>query len=644
LTQEAIGLDRDVSAASRLVRHLAQARADLSFAIVDAVLVVVSYMAALVVRSFDGLMSDRYWQSVLIAMPVIVLVHLACNVVMGAYGHVWEYASISEAKRVIASCLVATGLLFSIQFVLDIYPRRVPLSVIVAGGLLTLCFFGAVRFRSRLFSFQKALQLEATGRALILGTDKRAADLARDLSQAPYGVNVIGFVSPESAPEIRRLAGLPILGALSDIASLVEKYEVNEVIVAAEGANSLARQLVDLCVDVDVRLRIVPALDDVLKGNEGGPDIRDLELDDLLSRPRVNTDLAIVANSIEGKVVLVTGAGGSIGSVIVDQALQFSPRILIAMDHDETHLHDGMLRWEVGEDTTLIPALADIRDLDQLTRLITIHKPEVVFHAAAHKHVPILEEWPEEAVKTNVLGTQNLLDALEGTPLERFILISTDKTVNPSSVMGASKRVAEMLVQSAARNSDGSCAFASVRFGNVLGSRGSVVPTFMEQIRQGGPVTITDDRMTRYFMTIDEAVELVLQAGAMADSGEVFVLDMGEPVRIVDLAHRMIRLAGLVPGRDIQVLATGVRPGEKLSEQLTHGKLIPSAHPMINVTRAPFPGPGTIHELTTQLSILADGEHTSDLRQWLVDAANMEWPGDEVIDLTDDTSEVLEWT
>jgi FlaA1/EpsC-like NDP-sugar epimerase len=644
LTQEAIGLDRDVSATSRLARHLAQARADLSFAAIDAVLIVAAYMMALVVRSFDGLMDDRYWTSVLVAMPVIVLIHLAANVVMGAYGHMWEYASISEARRVILACAISSGILLPLQFALGIEPREVPLSVIVLGGLLTLCFLGAVRFRSRLFSFQRALQFEATDRALILGTDKRSADLARDTSQSPYGVSVLGFVSPEHAPEKRRLAGLPILGELNDIASLVERYEVNEVIVAAEGASSLARQLVDLCVDVDVRLRIVPALDDVLKGNEGGPDIRDLELDDLLARPRVNTDLAFVASSLEGKVVMVTGAGGSIGSEIVAQVLRFSPRVLIAMDHDETHLHDGTLQWEVGEDTELIPALADLRELEQLRRLVNVHKPEVVFHAAAHKHVPILEEWPEEAVKTNVIGTANLLDALTGTPLERFILISTDKTVNPSSVMGASKRVAEMLVQSAARASDGSCAFSSVRFGNVLGSRGSVVPTFMEQIRKGGPVTITDDRMTRYFMTIDEAVELVLQAGAMAHTGEVFVLDMGEPVRILDLAHRMIRLAGLVPGRDIEVQSTGVRPGEKLTEQLTHGVLTASPHPMINVTQAPYPGPATLDELTAQLGILADGEHTSDLRQWLVDAANMEWPRDEVIDLTESTPEVLEWT
>jgi FlaA1/EpsC-like NDP-sugar epimerase len=577
-------------------------------------------------------------------LPLIVLIHLAANVVMGAYGHVWEYASISEARRVVSACLIATGVMLPLQFVLGVNPRQVPLSVIVAGGLLTLFSLGAVRFRSRLFSFQRALQLEATGRALILGTDKRAADLARDMIQSPYGVSIIGFVSPAHQPETRRLAGLAILGELKDIASLVRRYDVDEVIVAAGGASSLARQLVDLCVDVDVRLRIVPGLDDVLTGNEGGPDIRDLELDDLLSRPRVTTDLDSVASSLEGKVVMVTGAGGSIGSEIVAQALRFKPRVLVAIDHDETHLHDGTLQWSVDPGTQLVPALADLREPEQLKRLVLAHKPEVVFHAAAHKHVPILEEWPEEAVKTNVIGTANLLEALRDTPLERFILISTDKTVNPSSVMGASKRVAEMLVQNAARSSDGSCAYASVRFGNVLGSRGSVVPTFMEQIRKGGPVTITDDRMTRYFMTIDEAVELVLQAGAMADTDEVFVLDMGEPVRIVDLAHRMIRLAGLVPGRDIEVRSTGVRPGEKLEEQLTHGVLRSSPHPMINVTHAPYPGPGTLRELTSQLSILADGEHTSDLREWLVDAANMDWPEHEMIDLTGSTTEVLEWT
>lgn len=634
MTHEAIGADRDVSVATRVVQLFGRARADLSFAIIDAILIVVSYLTAMALRSFDGLVESHWWTTVLISLPAILAVHMTANVLMGIYGHVWEYASISEARRVISASAIATTTLVVGSLALDMRP--VPLSVLVAGGMLSFIALGAVRFRSRLFSFHKALQLEAGGRALIIGTDKRAADLARDTAQASVGINVLGFVAPDGSASTRMLAGLPILGHLGEIADLVKEYEVDEVIVAAEGASSLARTLVDLCVDVDVRLRIMPGLDDVLNGNEGDPDIRDLELTDLLARPAVSTDLELVGASIKDKTVLVTGAGGSIGSEIVAQVLRFEPRRLIAMDHDETHLHDGTLRWKhLVNDVEIVPALCDLRDEGQIRALIDTHRPEVVFHAAAHKHVPILEEWPQEAIKTNVIGTATLLDAVKGTDLERFILISTDKTVNPTSVMGASKRIAEMLVQAAGEARGEKCAFASVRFGNVLGSRGSVVPTFMEQIRNGGPVTITDERMTRYFMTIDEAVELVLQAGAIASSGEVLVLDMGQPVKIVDLAHRMIRLAGLVPNRDIEVKVLGTRPGEKLEEQLAHGPMRPSAHPMINVATAPFPGPVTLFDLVSELGKLASAGQAAELRELLVHAANQGWSKDETISLPD---------
>jgi FlaA1/EpsC-like NDP-sugar epimerase len=586
---------------------------------------------------------------VAIALPVIIGVHLLANVAMGAYGHVWEYASISEAKRVIAATFWATAVLFlfaialgDVELIEGPGNRAVPLTVLVLGSLISLGFLGAVRFRSRLFSFHRGLKLDARDRVLILGTSKRAADLARYTT--PYEVDVVGFVSSGPTPKGKRLANLPIVGELEDIADLVTKLNVQQVIVASDGASVLARRLVDLCVDVDVRLRIVPDLDELLTGYDGGPDIRDLEIEDLLLRPSVSTDLDAVESILYGKTVLVTGAGGSIGSEIVRQVLRFMPERVVAMDNDETHLHDNMVKWEEPAGTQLIPALCDIRDKRKLNALIKKYRPQVIYHAAAHKHVPILEQWPEEAIKTNVVGTNNLLKATRRVgSVERFVLISTDKTVEAKGVMGASKRLAEMLVQSASDTEVNGCIYSAVRFGNVLGSRGSVVPTFMEQIRNGGPVTITDERMTRYFMTIAEAVQLVLQASALAEHGEVFVLDMGQPVRIVDLAHRMIRLGGLVPGRDIEVKTVGARPGEKLVEELATGPLVSSSHPQINIAETDVPGPDVLQASVKQLKQMSDSGGRQELTEFLLAVANRGWSGDETIDLRE-TDEVTQWT
>jgi FlaA1/EpsC-like NDP-sugar epimerase len=303
---------------------------------------------------------------------------------------------------------------------------------------------------------------------------------------------------------------------------------------------------------------------------------RQVQMEELLWRETVSHDTSGVGEILAGKRVLVTGAGGSIGTEIVKALLRCNPGAVIALDHDETHLHDAMRTWDSN---LVVPNLCDIRDAKALRRLIIAEEPAVVFHAAAHKHVPILEQFPDEAAKTNVLGTANLIDAAAGLPTERFILISTDKAVNPTSAMGASKRFAELLVQRADRLVE--TRFSVVRFGNVLGSRGSVIPTFVDQIAQGGPVTVCDPRMERYFMTIPEAAELVLHAAALSQGGEVFVLDMGDPVKIVDLAERLIRMAGKQPD-EIGIIFTGTRPGEKLTEVLSREPLRSTSHERIN--------------------------------------------------------------
>lgn len=343
------------------------------------------------------------------------------------------------------------------------------------------------------------------------------------------------------------------------------------------------RRVVDSCLDNDVRLSLLPDLDGMVSGRNGIRDPRDLEIADLLPRPAVNLDMAQVAELLRGKRVLITGAGGSIGSEILRQVVSFAPTSVIALDNDESHLHDAMLTLANAEDAVQV-VLCDIRNRRRLEQLFSRARPQVVFHAAAYKHVPVLEKHPQEAIETNVIGTDNVIACCQQYGADRFVLISTDKAVAPANVMGASKRVAEILVQAASSTSE-SCVFTAVRFGNVLASRGSVVPTFLSQIKRGRPVTITDPEMTRYFMTIPEAVQLVLQAASMAVGGEIHVLDMGEPVRIIDLAHRMIRLGGLVPGRDIGIEIVGWRPGEKLSEVLSLDPMERSAHPLVWVTR-----------------------------------------------------------
>ena len=570
-----------------------------------------AYSLGLVLRTLDRLVLDPVvgdpsglWYDLVRVLPVIVLVHILANVIAGAYGHVWEYASTSEAARVVFSNAGAFGVLVVLNWVLrQIDGIVVPYSVLVVGALVSLFTMGLVRFRSRLFSIHKT-----TGaiKVLVVGTDREAAAFARQALELDSERRVVGFVADNRyalANGDRRLAGLEVLGELSDIASVVEEHDIDEVVVVGGGVERV-RRVVDLCIDVEVRLRLQPGVEDVMREEGAAVDVRDIRVEDVLVRQQVETDLSQVEELIQGKRVLVTGAGGSIGSEIVRQVLCFQPQGIWALDRDETLLHDARLHWPGDVELELV----DIRDTNRLIRICERVKPQIVFHAAALKHVPLLENHPEEAVLTNVVGTRNLIEAGSRSGMETFVLISTDKAVEPESVMGATKRLAEMMTQVGGERRDG-CVYTAVRFGNVLGSRGSVIPTFVEQIQAGGPVTVTDPGMTRYFMTVAEAVQLVLQASALARGSEVFLLDMGEPVRIEDLARRLIRLAGLTPGKDIDIRFTGRRPGEKLSEILAAHPLQPTSHNKVFEVQLSQPhAPHTLMGLISELeeSAMAD--------------------------------------
>lgn len=573
----------------------ARIQADLAFAVVDIVVVVSAYTMGLAVRMIDpGVEADsRLWDDLVTAMPVIIAIHVLANILAGAYGHVWEHASTSEAVRVAAANGSATALLFFLSWLVreptGVFDPGVliPYSVVVMGGLLSLLTMGLIRFRSRLFSFHKS---SGAVRVLVVGTGGEAAAFSRQVPLRHDGRLVVGFLGDTDrlVNGDRRLAGRDVLGSVRDIADVIETHDVDEVVVIG-GDPKRARQVVDSCLDIDVRLRILPGVEDIMREGVTAVDVRDILVEDILTRQPVETDLTMVGELLRGKRVLVTGAGGSIGSEIVRQVLSFEPDSLCALDRDETLLHDAQLRW-LGEVNT---QLGDVRDARRMLQVFDTVRPQVVFHAAALKHVPMLESHPDEAVMTNVIGTLNVIEAGTRSGMERFVLISTDKAVDPSSVMGATKRVAELMTQVGTERDD-DCVYTAVRFGNVLGSRGSVIPTFKEQIKSGGPVTVTDAEMTRYFMTVDEAVQLVLQASALAEGSEVFLLDMGEPVRIDALARRLIRLAGLTPGVDIEIRYTGIRPGEKLVEVLSTQPLETTSHDKIYDVRLDRPHAGAL--------------------------------------------------
>ena len=575
-----------------------------------------------------------YLSSLIVVLPIAILVHIIFSVVLGTYGHVWEYASIAEAKQIAIASMLSTAtnlaLLLAARSLLGI-PGPVPISTVVLGGLLSMLGMGLVRFRSRLFSFRREHGIEGPDRTLVVGTGRPAADFARFAPMAAQVTEVVGFVSVDNAVSVKRLAGLPVVGSLDNLDSVVEHHRISQVVVTG-GGSSLARRVLDACMHVDVALRVIPETEDILTGETPSADVRDLEIRDLLPRAMVSTDLEPVSQLVAGRRVLVTGAGGSIGSEIVRQLLKLDADVVYALDRDESALHESMLTWSDGDSNAPETVLCDIRDSARVMRAFDATKPEIVFHAAALKHVPILQDHPDEAVKTNVAGTANVMAAGRVNGMKRFILISTDKAVAPSSIMGATKRVVEMLVQAANSRRD-DCVYSSVRFGNVLGSRGSVVPTFISQIKKGGPVTLTDPNMTRYFMTISEAVQLVLQASALSAGGEVFVLDMGEPVRIGDLAHRMIRLAGLVPGRDIEITIVGRRPGEKMQEILSWEPLNETENPKIQVANPGFPGPVTVMDTVALLSELARDGDTHAIARVLRNMACQTWKEDESVDL-----------
>lgn len=520
---------------------------------------------------------------------VMAPLEIAILLGFGLYRRLWRYASIWELELIFAAGVVAAAAAWLVgAFLLPlsrVTPVRVPFSVLAMYSVFSIAIVAAPRLLLRVTGrYRQRRASDDDRRVLVAGAGAAGEMVVKEIRSNPQlGLTPVGFVDDDRNKLGHRLGNLPVLGTLDQIRPVAERERAEEVIIAMPRASgSVVRRVVREAYEAGLRTRTVPGLFEILDGRVSVASLREVQIEDLLRRDPVQTDLAAVRRLAEGRTVLVTGAGGSIGSELCRQLVALNPKELILLGHGENPIFE--ILHELLEDeakATITPIIADIRDRQRVRRIFDEYKPYAFFHAAAHKHVPLMEENVSEAITNNVLGTRNVVEAAVECGTKHAVLISTDKAVRPTNVMGATKRVAEHIVQSAAHRHQRH--FVSVRFGNVLGSRGSVVPTFLRQIQEGGPVTVTHPDMRRYFMTIPEAVQLVLQAGAQGQGGELFMLNMGEPVRILDLARDMIRLSGLEEGTDIAIEFTGIRPGEKLYEEMFFNDEIaePTEHPKV---------------------------------------------------------------
>lgn len=505
--------------------------------------------------------------SILIGSLVILLSHHLFSIKYKLYKKHWEYASIQELLIILK---IVTYSILTAILIHYIFTQELSWKLFVVAGLLHLFLIGGSRLAWRIYRDAILNKSENKIRTLIVGAGSAGTMVARQLLKKNEGnLQAVAFIDDNPRKQHLDILGLPVAGGVNQIESVVEKYKIEHIIISIPSLSRKELNIIFLeCAKTKAKTQILPLLEDLVTGKISINQFRDVQVKDLLGRDQVEMDMESISEYISNKVVIVTGAGGSIGSEISRQVSNFNPAQLILLGHGENSIYSiEMELRDVYHDSEVefITEIADVQDAKKMLHIMHKYKPDVVYHAAAHKHVPLMERNPEEAVKNNIIGTRNVAEAASKANVGIFVMISTDKAVNPTSVMGASKRLAEMIVQAMDRQSE--TRFAAVRFGNVLGSRGSVIPLFKKQIKKGGPVTVTHPEMVRYFMTIPEASRLVIQAGALANGGEIFVLDMGAPVKILDLARNLIKLSGYSI-EDIEIKYTGVRPGEKLYEEL----------------------------------------------------------------------------
>ena len=586
----------------------------LKFLLLDGAVLALMPVLALLIR-FEGVLPDRELAMLLGWLPWFVTVSLVVFYAYGMYHRIWHYARVRDLVAIVG----AVSLSVAIVFVLDIFTgTRIPRSIYVLSWMLSIGSVGMSRLAFKINWDNLSDGLEGgvqKKQVLIVGAGDAGAMMVREIEQNDAAtMNIVGFIDDDIRKQGSSLSGFPVLGTTDDIAAVSKEKGVDEIIIAMPSVSgSVIRKIADTCRLTGCQVKIMPSLLEMTDEHINVRKLRDINIEDLLRRDPIHLDFEKITGYIAGKTVLITGAGGSIGSEISRQISRVGAREIILLGRGENSIYEIYQELKVKfPDQLYRTVIANITDAQRMEEVFAKYQPQVVFHAAAHKHVPLMEIQPVEAVRNNVFGTKNVAELADRFGSEIFVLISTDKAVNPTSVMGATKRCAELVLQEI--NQHSSTKFVTVRFGNVLGSRGSVVPLFEKQIAAGGPVTITHPEMTRFFMTIPEAVQLVLQAGSQAEGGEVFLFDMGKPVKIKDMAYDLIQLHGLKPDKDIRLVYTGLRPGEKLYEELLTSEEGTSSTRHEKIFKARI-NPLDADELSRDLQILADSRDTVTILQ-----------------------------
>ncbi|MGG5460556.1 polysaccharide biosynthesis protein [Clostridium sp. B9] len=541
--------------------------------VVDTLIIILSYLLSFFIR-FDTNIPKGYQNAFFVFLPFIVFIYLVSLSLFKMYKSIWKIAGIDEVVYGFLACFISTTINF---IVMTLIPDRIPYIVIILAGFFITIGVVALRISFRIYRRMaiygelliRSNKNEELESVLIVGAGACGHLILDEIRDKPNNKQkIVGFIDDNLNKVGTYLSGVKVLGDRSKIEEISELYNIDLILIAMPSVSAEEKKkIIDICQATKRKIKIIPGMYELIDGKVSLSKMRDVDLRDLLGREQVELDKNEIKKYIEDKIILVTGGGGSIGSELCRQISRFSPKLLLILDIYENNAYEleNELKRKFPE-LNMKVLIASVRDEKRINNIFSIYNPQVVFHAAAHKHVPLMEDSPGEAIKNNVLGTLNVAECSRRHGVERFVLISTDKAVNPTNVMGASKRLCEMIVQ--AINKECSTEFAAVRFGNVLGSNGSVIPLFKKQIAEGGPITLTHKEITRYFMLIPEAAQLVLQAGVYANGGEIFVLDMGKPVKIYDLASELIKLSGFEPNVDIDIKVTGLRPGEKLYEEL----------------------------------------------------------------------------